>query len=50
MGQRGSNAAVKNVQTKLGKEDCAEGTAQSATQSYAAVMDAQVWLKIKECA
>ena len=48
MGQRSSNAAVKDAQIKLGMVGCVEGTEQRA--SGAAEKDALMLLSREECA
>ncbi len=47
MEQKSNVAAVKDVQIKPSKEECASGTEQRG--NYAAVMDAQNKLGMEEC-
>ena len=50
MEQRSNDAAVKDVQSKLRKEEYAPGMVQRSRSNNAAVKDAQIRLRKEECA
>ena len=50
MEQRRNDAAVKDVRTKLRKEECASGMEQRKNYTYATLKDVRTLLSEEECA
>ena len=50
MEPRSNDAAVKDAQIKLGKEECARGMVHRSSKNNAAAKDAQILSSMEECA